>query len=166
MSPKTVAFAAGVPLTRSTLFTANRTSALSLSTSTTPRVSVARRNAQPARMDLEAVAVKTYDVEITMYGETYNVPIAEDQTFLEGMEEFGLTVPNSCRAGVCITCAAKVLEGEVDLGQACISDDLKDDGYVLTCSGFPIMEGTRLELHHFDDAYDQQYGQFEKDKKQ
>lgn len=114
-----------------------------------PRVSAIRMNA------------KTYDVDITLYGKDYTIPVAEDQTLLEGIEEFGLEVPYSCRAGVCITCAAKVLSGDVDPGEAAITDDLKADGYVLTCSGFPRSQGIKLELNHFDDAYDKQYGQYE-----
>ncbi len=105
--------------------------------------------------------MKVYDVEISLYGKDYTIPIDENLTFLEGIEEYGLEVPYSCRAGVCITCAAKVLAGEVDLGEAAITDDLKQQGYVLTCSGFPLSDGIKLELNHFDDAYDKQYGQFE-----
>lgn len=92
------------------------------------------------------------------------IPIDEDMTLLEGIEEFGLSVLYSCRAGVCVTCAAKIMSGEVDLGAASITDELKEQGYVLTCSGFPRSEGIRLEMNHFDDAYEKQYGQFEAGK--
>lgn len=108
--------------------------------------------------------MKVYDVEILLYGEKHVIPIDEDQTLLEGIEEFGLEVLYSCRAGVCVTCAAKILNGKVDFGFASITDDLKEDGYVLTCSGYPRSEGLRLEMNHFDDAYNKQYGQFEVDK--
>eukprot|EP00177_Eucheuma_denticulatum_P008124 GFKZ01014800.1.p2 GENE.GFKZ01014800.1~~GFKZ01014800.1.p2 ORF type:complete len:151 (+),score=24.57 GFKZ01014800.1:162-614(+) len=108
--------------------------------------------------------MRVYDVEIQLYGETHMIPIDEDMTLLEGIEEYGLSVLYSCRAGVCVTCAAKILSGDVDLGAASITDDLKDQGYVLTCSGFPRSEGIRLEMNHFDDAYEKQYGQFEAGK--
>lgn len=97
-------------------------------------------------------------------GKKYEIPIDEEQTLLEGIEEYGLEVLYSCRAGVCVTCAAKILEGTVDLGFASITDDLKDEGYVLTCSAYPRSEGIKLEMNHFDDAYEKQYGQFEVDK--
>ena len=108
-------------------------------------------------------SMKVYDVEIQLYGEKHMIPIDENLTLLEGIEEFGLEVLYSCRAGVCVTCAAKILEGEVDFGFASITDDLKEEGYVLTCSGYPRSEGIRLEMNHFDDAYNKQYGQYEKD---
>lgn len=108
--------------------------------------------------------MREYDVEIDLLGEKYMIPIDENMTLLEGIENHGLEVLHSCRAGVCCTCAAKILAGEVDLGAASITDNLKDQGYVLTCSGFPRSEGIKLEMNHFDDVYEQQYGQFEAGK--
>lgn len=130
-----------------------------------PRVSASQRPLARARAARRAApAMRVYDVEIQLYGEKHVIPIDEDLTLLEGIEEFGLEVLYSCRAGVCMTCAAKILEGDVDLGVASITDDLKDQGYVLTCSGFPRSEGIRLEMNHFDDAYEKQYGQYESGK--
>lgn len=106
--------------------------------------------------------MRVYDVEIDFHGETYMIPVDENQTLLEGIEAFGLTVPYSCRAGVCTTCAAKIMAGNVDLGDIAMMDDLKDEGYVLTCSGMPRSEGIKLEMEHFDDVYERQYGQYEK----
>lgn len=106
--------------------------------------------------------MRVYDVEIDFHGKTYAIPIDENQTLLEGIEAFGLTVPYSCRAGVCTTCAAKIMSGKVDLGEIAMMDDLKDEGYVLTCSGMPRSEGIKLEMNHFDDVYEKQYGQYEK----
>lgn len=105
--------------------------------------------------------MRVYDVEIDLDGKTYKIPIDEELTFLEGIEEFGLEVLHSCRAGVCVTCAAKVMSGEIDPGFASITQDIKDQGYVLTCSAYPRSEGIKLEMNHFDDAYEKQYGQHE-----
>lgn len=135
----------------------------SLGLTRSSRMAVTRRAPTRARASKRVVpAMRVYDVEIQLYGEKHMIPIDEDLTLLEGIEEYGLEVLYSCRAGVCMTCAAKILEGDVDLGTASITDDLKDQGYVLTCSGFPRSEGIRLEMNHFDDAYEKQYGQFEK----
>lgn len=105
--------------------------------------------------------MRVYDVEIDLYGEKHMIPIDEDMTLLEGIEEYGLEVLYSCRAGVCVTCAAKILAGKIDFGAASITDELKEQGYVLTCSGYPRSEGIKLEMNHFDDAYEKQYGQYE-----
>lgn len=109
--------------------------------------------------------MKVYTVQIDMHGTKHDIPIDEELTLLEGIEEYGLEVLYSCRAGVCVTCAAKLLSGEIDPGFASITEELKDEGYVLTCSAYPRSEGIKLEMNHFDDAYEKQYGQFEQDKK-
>lgn len=102
-----------------------------------------------------------YNVEINFHGTKHIIPVDEQQTLLEGIESVGLEVPYSCRAGVCMTCAAKIIEGEVDLGEIAMMTDLQDDGYVLTCSGMPRGEGIKLEMNQFDVVYEQQYGQNE-----
>ncbi|CAN8071401.1 unnamed protein product [Agarophyton chilense] len=118
----------------------------------------------PSKGRRQSPNMRVYDVEIDLNGQKHTIPIDEDMTLLEGIEENGYTVLNSCRAGVCITCAAKLLAGEIDPGYASITDDLKEEGYVLTCSAYPRSEGIKLEMNHFDDAYDKQYGQFEAGK--
>lgn len=105
-----------------------------------------------------------YNVEIQFHGTDYLIPIDEDQTLLEGIENCGLEVPYSCRAGVCTTCAAKIIEGDVDLGEIALMAGLKEDGYVLTCSGKPRGEGIKLIMDQFDEVYNQQYGKFEKEE--
>lgn len=107
-----------------------------------------------------------YDVQINLDGKDYTIPVDDDQTLLEGIEGFGLQVLHSCRAGVCVTCAAKILTGEVDPGFAAITDDLKADGYVLTCSAYPRSDNLKLEMNQFDAAYSRQYGMYEMEEQQ
>lgn len=141
------------------------TPARSVLTRATTRAPLASRRARQARPAARTrPTMRVYDVEILLYGEKHIIPIDEELTLLEGIEEYGLEVLHSCRAGVCVTCAAKIIEGEVDLGVASLTDELKEKGYVLTCSGFPRSEGIKLEMNHFDSAYEQQYGQFEQDR--
>lgn len=103
-----------------------------------------------------------YVVGINLDGKDYEIPCDDDQTFLDAIEEYGLVVPYSCRAGVCMTCAAKIVRGEVDLGEAALGEEGKNEGFVLTCSGFPRSDDIYLEMNKFDDAYNMQYGQYEK----
>eukprot|EP00173_Palmaria_palmata_P000887 Plantae.Rhodophyta-Palmaria_palmata.ctg14527.p1 GENE.Plantae.Rhodophyta-Palmaria_palmata.ctg14527~~Plantae.Rhodophyta-Palmaria_palmata.ctg14527.p1 ORF type:complete len:153 (-),score=26.43 Plantae.Rhodophyta-Palmaria_palmata.ctg14527:175-633(-) len=117
------------------------------------------RSASVARR--RSLTMTVYNVEINFHGTTHIIPVDEQQILLEGIESVGLEVPYSCRAGVCMTCAAKIVEGDVDLGEIAMMSDLKDDGYVLTCSGKPRGEGIKLEMNQFDVVYEQQYGQNE-----
>ena len=52
-----------------------------------------------------------------------------------------LDAPYACKAGVCSTCRAKVLEGEVEMA---VNHALEDyevrQGYVLTCQCFPLSD--------------------------
>jgi hypothetical protein len=41
--------------------------------------------------------------------------------------------------------------------------DIQDDGFVLACSAMPRSEGIYLELEAFDEVYNRQYGQYEKE---
>mmetsp|Transcript_2928 Transcript_2928/g.4195 ORF Transcript_2928/g.4195 Transcript_2928/m.4195 type:complete len:158 (-) Transcript_2928:258-731(-) len=112
------------------------------------------------------VRAKTYDVDIELDGENHTIPVRSDETFLEAIENFGLAVDSSCRAGVCMTCAAKIQAGKVDVGEAALAEEVKESGYVLTCSAFPRSDGIKLKMQEFDDAYDMQYGQYEKERQQ
>ncbi len=53
----------------------------------------------------------------------------------------GLELPYACKAGVCSTCKAKLLKGQVDMD---ITHGLEqheiDDGYILTCQAHPVSE--------------------------
>ncbi|MGI9159180.1 MAG: 2Fe-2S iron-sulfur cluster-binding protein, partial [Saprospiraceae bacterium] len=59
-------------------------------------------------------------------------------TVLDAAMRAGADLPFSCKGGVCSTCKAKVLEGEVsmDLCYALEPDEL-EAGYVLTCQAHP-----------------------------
>lgn len=63
-------------------------------------------------------------------------------------------------------CAAKLEAGKVDIGEAALADEVKEAGFVLTCSAFPRSEGIKLKMQEFDDAYDMQYGQYEKESQE
>ncbi len=52
-----------------------------------------------------------------------------------------IDAPYACKAGVCSTCRAKVLEGEVEmLTNHALEDYEVRQGYVLTCQGYPLTD--------------------------
>ena len=65
----------------------------------------------------------------------------EGTRLLDAALEARLDAPYACKAGVCSTCRAKVLEGEVEMA---VNHALEDyevrQGYVLTCQCFPLSD--------------------------
>lgn len=57
----------------------------------------------------------------------------------------GIDVPYACKAGVCCTCRAQVLEGEVRMDANFALDDTEvARGFVLTCQCHPVSDSVRI----------------------
>ena len=61
---------------------------------------------------MTAVADSEFVVVLASSGREFTVPVA--RTILEVLEENGVSVPNSCRQGLCGTCETRVLAGTPD----------------------------------------------------
>ena len=59
----------------------------------------------------------------------------------------GIDVPYACKAGVCCTCRAQVLEGEVRMdANYTLEQHEVDRGFVLTCQAHPVTDRVRLSF--------------------
>jgi ferredoxin len=78
----------------------------------------------------------TYRVELVNRG-GIEIDVAPDVQILAALEASGLRLPVGCRDGVCITCAAKLVSGEVDRSaERCLKPDQIAAGYVLLCVAY------------------------------
>ncbi|MCL1467404.1 2Fe-2S iron-sulfur cluster-binding protein [Argonema galeatum] len=105
---------------------------------------------------------KTYTVEIQHQANTYTLQVPEDEKILRIAEAAGINLPNSCNAGVCTTCAAKIIEGKVDQTDGMgVSRELQEKGYVLLCIACPRSD-LKIETEKEDELYYLQFGQYQK----
>jgi ring-1,2-phenylacetyl-CoA epoxidase subunit PaaE len=66
---------------------------------------------------------------------------AGDESILAAAGRAGLDVPYSCRSGVCATCRAKLLQGQVRMDRNfALQPSEVAAGYVLTCQAHPLTE--------------------------
>ena len=80
-------------------------------------------------------------VEARLHGRSTSVDLAAGQTILEAVERARPEVPFSCRAGVCSTCLARLIEGEVEMEtDHVLSPVERESGLVLTCQARPKTE--------------------------
>ncbi|MEP6487062.1 2Fe-2S iron-sulfur cluster-binding protein [Microcoleus vaginatus GB2-A3] len=101
---------------------------------------------------------KTYTVELIHQGSTYTVEVPEDKQILRAANDAGIELPSSCNAGVCTTCAGKIIEGKVDQADGMgVSPDLQAEGYVLLCIAYP-RSNLKIETEKEDIVYDRQFG--------
>lgn len=91
-------------------------------------------------------AVETFTVRVEPVG--VDVACREDQSVLDACLRAGVWLPHACTHGTCGTCKARVLAGEVDLGDAspyALLDSERQDGAALLCVARPrgdvVVEG-------------------------
>ena len=77
-------------------------------------------------------------------GATYEVPAG--RPLLDSLRDQGVDLPYGCKYGGCITCAAKLVEGEIDQrAQVALNNRQINDGYVVLCVARPLTDCT-LEI--------------------
>ena len=71
---------------------------------------------------------------------------ADAGNILDSARLAGLPAPYACKAGVCATCRARVVSGDVEMAARYgLSDEEVAAGYVLTCQSVPRSDGVELD---------------------
>ena len=86
------------------------------------------------------------DTTVIIDGTAHQFTLPKDQAVLEGALSNDLDAPYACRAGVCSTCKAKVVEGEAEMIQNHALEDYEvRAGFVLTCQCFALSDKLVLD---------------------
>ena len=85
-------------------------------------------------------------MRVTLGGRRVTVAFdPEKHSILDNVRAAGLPAPFACKGGVCATCRAKVIEGEVSMkANFALSAEELAEGYVLTCQATPLTDGVVL----------------------
>ncbi len=87
---------------------------------------------------------------VTLDGTTRSFSFPKQgQSLLDAALENRMDAPYACKAGVCSTCRAKVLEGETEMqANHSLEDYEVRQGYVLTCQCYPLSDRIVVSYDH------------------
>lgn len=85
--------------------------------------------------------------QIELDGDVHTVRWPRNLNLVDTMLAAGITVPYSCREGNCGSCAATLIEGQVDLGNTTILEEQDiADGLFLACQARPVSDEVKIEF--------------------
>ena len=101
------------------------------------------------RPEAEADAEAEATVEIRLNGLDHLVPLHSGETIVEAGLRHGLEMPYSCRGGMCCTCRAKLVSGQVRMDRNFSLEPWEmAAGYVLTCQSHPLTPKVAVDYDH------------------
>ncbi|GAB3250735.1 phenylacetate-CoA oxygenase/reductase subunit PaaK [Larkinella harenae] len=90
---------------------------------------------------------KDHQILLRFRGTEYDIDVPAYKSILQAALDHGVQLPYSCKGGRCSSCAGRVKAGDVHMT---INDVLTDrdlqNGWVLTCTGYPASEGLILDV--------------------
>ena len=91
------------------------------------------------------------EVTVIIDDEEYVFPLNTDgKDVLSAAQDVDADVPFSCKGGVCCTCRAKVLEGQVKMKlNFSLEEEEVAEGFVLTCQAHPITEKVVISFDEY-----------------
>ncbi|MFJ6213363.1 1,2-phenylacetyl-CoA epoxidase subunit PaaE [Streptomyces sp. NPDC092296] len=97
---------------------------------------------EPVRHDGDgAPAGPVSDVTVVLDGRATELRLPRDWPVLDGAQRSRPDLPFACKGGVCGTCRALVVDGEVRMRRNYALEEAEvDAGYVLTCQALPVSD--------------------------
>ena len=90
---------------------------------------------------------KDIALTVVLDGKQHEIAVNGDEHLLDAALEAGLDLPYACKGGVCCTCRAKLLEGEVTMDKNfTLEADEIAQGFVLSCQARALSTSVRLSF--------------------
>ena len=108
------------------------------------------RAKRKAASDGVAAKGKKCSATVILDGAARVIELAKgEETILEAALAASIDAPFACKAGVCSTCRAKLIEGEVDMEANYALEDYEvERGYILTCQSHPRTDRVVVDYDH------------------
>ena len=101
---------------------------------------------RPVRVEPAVTDEPVANAHITLYGSAHDVAVYDGETIVDAGLRVGLEMPYSCRGGMCCTCRAKLVAGEVRMDRNYSLEGWEmAAGYVLTCQSHPLTKEVVLD---------------------
>ncbi|TJZ50150.1 phenylacetate-CoA oxygenase/reductase subunit PaaK [Streptomyces piniterrae] len=86
-------------------------------------------------------------VTATLHGRSGNSPVHDGESLLDAVLRNRADAPYACKGGVCGTCRAFLVSGEIRMDRNfALEADEVDTGYVLACQSHPLTEKVELDF--------------------
>jgi ring-1,2-phenylacetyl-CoA epoxidase subunit PaaE len=111
-----------------------------------------QKTTQIGKQQIEKVGSKdkTSQVSVNVDGVTIEFELSyHGRSVLEEAISKGADLPYSCKGGVCSTCRARLIEGDVEMTvNYALEEEEIEDGYILTCQSHPRSEKVMIDFDH------------------
>jgi ring-1,2-phenylacetyl-CoA epoxidase subunit PaaE len=102
---------------------------------------------EPVRHEEPGIAGASSEVTVLLDGRSTTTSIARDTRILDGAQRARPDLPFACKGGVCGTCRAMVVDGEVNmLRNFALEPAETAAGFVLTCQTVPVSEKITIDF--------------------
>ncbi|WP_210650569.1 1,2-phenylacetyl-CoA epoxidase subunit PaaE [Nocardioides sp. SYSU D00065] len=89
----------------------------------------------------------TSEVTLVVDGRTTTTPMPRDATLLDSAQAVRGDLPFACKGGVCGTCRAKVVDGEVEMVRNYALEPAEvEQQFVLTCQTYPVGDAVTVDF--------------------
>lgn len=97
-----------------------------------------------AEKELDGV---TSDVTVVLDGRSSTTPMSRVRSILDSAQDRRSDLPYACKGGVCGTCRARVVDGEVDMVRNYALEPAEvEAGFVLTCQTYPLSDSVTVDF--------------------